>query len=82
MKRWNFDAVELLRGASPLAVREVESPDEPEQDDVRWIATYNEQKAGDDADYRVDYLDRAEELQGADGALAQSTVTLKTEVET
>lgn len=56
-----FDAVELPEGASPLAVQEVEPPDPLEQDDVRWIATYNEQKAVDDADYRADCLDKAEE---------------------
>ena len=54
-----FDAVELPEGAAPLAVTECEPPAELADDEVRWIATYNEQKADDDADYRETRLDRA-----------------------
>jgi transposase len=56
-----FDAVELPEGAAPLAVTECEPPAELADDEIRWIATYNEQKAADDADYRETRLDRAGE---------------------
>lgn len=56
-----LDAVELPDGASSLAVKEVAPPDELGQEGVRWIGTYNEQKAADDAEYRADCLDKAEE---------------------
>lgn len=56
-----FDPVELPDGASPLAVTEVESPAELAEQEVRWIATYNEQKADDDADYRATRLERVSE---------------------
>lgn len=56
-----FDAVELPEGAAPLAVTECEPPAELADDEIRWIGTYNEQKAADDADYRETRLDRAGE---------------------
>jgi transposase len=56
-----FDTVELPEGAAPLAVTECEPPAELADDEIRWIATYNEQKAADDADYRETRLDRAGE---------------------
>jgi transposase len=56
-----FDAVELPEGAAPLAVTECEPPTELAEDEVRWIGTYNKQKAVDDAEYRETRLDRAEE---------------------
>jgi transposase len=56
-----FDAVELPEGAAPLAVTESDPPAELAEDEVRWVATYNEQKAADDAEYRKTCLDRAGE---------------------
>jgi transposase len=54
-----FDQVELPDGASPLAVREIEPPDDLDSEQIRWIATYNVQKAADDAEYRSDCLEKA-----------------------
>ena len=67
-----FDPVELPEGASPLAVTEADPPAELTQkeesedgeenkSEIRWVATYNEQKAADDAEYRATQLDRAGE---------------------
>jgi transposase len=56
-----FDSVELPDGASPLAVREIEPPEDVDSEQIRWIATYNEQKADDDAEYRSDRLEKAGE---------------------
>ena len=56
-----FDSVELPDGASPLAVTELDSPDDVGNEQVRWIATYNEEKAQDDADYRQEKLTEASE---------------------
>jgi transposase len=67
-----FDPVELPEGASPLAVTEADLPakhtedeeledDEEDKNEIRWVATYNEQKAVDDAEYRETQLDRAGE---------------------
>lgn len=56
-----FDSVELPDGASPLAVREIEPSEDIDSEQVRWIATYNEQKAADDEEYRSDRLEKAGE---------------------
>ena len=55
-----FDSVELPDGASPLAVTELAHPD-VDTEQIRWIATYNEEKAQDDADYREEELTKAGE---------------------
>jgi hypothetical protein len=51
--------VELPDGASPLAVQEIKPPDDVDAEQIRWIATYNVQKAADDADYRSNRLEKA-----------------------
>jgi transposase len=56
-----FDRVELPDGASPLAVREIEPPKDVDFEQIRWIATYNKQKAADDAEYRSDRIEKAGE---------------------
>lgn len=56
-----FDSVELPDGASPLAVREIGPPEDIDSEQIRWIATYNEQKAADDADSRSDRLEKTGE---------------------
>jgi transposase len=54
-----FDRVELPDGASPLAVQEMKPPEDLDAEQIRWIATYNVQKAADDADYRSNRLEKA-----------------------
>jgi transposase len=53
--------VELPDGASPLAVQEIEPPDDLDSEQIGWIATYNAQKAADDAEYRSTRLEKAGE---------------------
>lgn len=56
-----FEPVDMPEGASPLAVKELPPGDDLDNDDIRWIATYNEDKAADDAAYRDGKLDEAAE---------------------
>lgn len=54
-----FSLISMPEGAQPLAVTEVDPPDELAEVGVRWIGTYNESKAADDEAFRQTTIERA-----------------------
>lgn len=72
-----FGPVDMPEGASLLAVKELPPADDIDNDDIRWIATYNVNKA-DDAAYHdgkledaAEGLDELVEKQYSDEALSK-----------
>ena len=54
-----FKSVTISEGAAPLAVAELDPPDELATSEVRWIGSFNKAKAEDDAEFRQTQIERA-----------------------